>query len=93
MDENHPYVKYLKSKDGCYCVGGNIKKINDVIHYDFKEHRKSPEEVKKYFKNRVNRFYVHHGDSDNSSNVFEDQIVFKNENDSKNLANRILQSE
>ena len=49
--------------------------------------------LKKYYKNRVNKFYVHHGDSDNSSNVFEDQIVFKNENDSKNLANRILQNE
>ena len=49
--------------------------------------------LKKYYKNRVNKFYVHHGDSDNSSNVFEDQIVFKNQNDSKNLANRILQNE
>ena len=49
--------------------------------------------LKKYYKNRVNKFYVHHGDSDNSSNVFEEQIVFKNENDSKNLANRILQNE
>ena len=49
--------------------------------------------LKKYYKNRVNKFYVHHGDSDNSSNVFEDQIVFRNENDSKNLANRILQNE
>ena len=49
--------------------------------------------LKKYYKNRVNIFYVHHGDSDNSSNVFEDQIVFKNENDSKSLAYRILQNE
>ena len=49
--------------------------------------------LKKYYKNRVNKFYVHHGDSDSSLNVFEDQIVFKNENDSKNLANRILQNE
>ena len=49
--------------------------------------------LKKYYKNRVNKFYVHHGDSDNSSNVFEDQIVFKNENDSKILAERILQNE
>jgi LPPG:FO 2-phospho-L-lactate transferase len=49
--------------------------------------------LKKYYKNRVNKFYVHHGDSDNSSNVFEEQIIFKNENDSKNLANRILQNE
>ena len=49
--------------------------------------------LKKYYKNRVNKFYVHHGDSDSSLNVFEEQIVFKNENDSKNLANRILQNE
>ena len=49
--------------------------------------------LKQYYKNRVNKFFVNHGDSDNSLNVFEEQIVFKNENDSKNLANRILQSE
>ena len=49
--------------------------------------------LKKYYKNRVNKFYVNHGDSDDSSNVFEDQIVFKNENDSKILAERILQNE
>ena len=49
--------------------------------------------LKKYYKNRVNKFFVHYGDSDNSFNVFEDQIVFKNENDSKNLAKRILQNE
>ena len=49
--------------------------------------------LKKYYKNQVNIFYVHRGDSDGSSNVFEDQIVFKNENDSKSLAYRILQIE
>ena len=49
--------------------------------------------LKKYYKNRVNKFYVHYGDSDKSSNVFEDQIVFKNQNDAKNLAKRILQNE
>ena len=49
--------------------------------------------LKKYYKNRVNKFFVNHGDSDGSSNVFEEQIVFKNETDSKNLANRILQNE
>ena len=49
--------------------------------------------LKKYYKNRVNKFFVNYGDSDSSRNVFEEQIVFKNENDSKNLANRILQNE
>ena len=49
--------------------------------------------LKKHYKNRVNKFFVNHGDSDSSLNVFEEQIVFKNENDSKNLANRILQNE
>ena len=49
--------------------------------------------LKKYYKSRVNKFFVHHRDSDNSSNVFEDQIVFKSENDAKNLAIRILKNE
>jgi len=49
--------------------------------------------LKKYYKNRVNKYYVHNGDSDNSSNVFEDQTIFKNENDSKILAQKILQNE
>ena len=48
--------------------------------------------LKNYYKNRVNNFFVHHGDSDGSSNVFEDQIVFKNENDAKYLAERIMQN-
>ena len=49
--------------------------------------------LKKYYKNRVNKFFVHHGDSDGSSNVYEEQIIFKSENDSKSLASRILQNE
>ena len=49
--------------------------------------------LKKYYKNRVNKFFVHHGDSDGSSNVYEEQIIFKSENDSKSLATRILQNE
>ena len=49
--------------------------------------------LKKYYKNRVNKFFVHHGDSDGSSNVYEEQIIFKSENDSKSLARRILQNE
>ena len=49
--------------------------------------------LKKYYKNQVNKFIVHHGDSDTSSNVYEEQIIFKNSNDSKSLANRILNNE
>ncbi len=49
--------------------------------------------LKNYYKKRVDKFFVHHGDSDGSSNVYEEKIIFKNLNDSKNLANRILQNE
>jgi hypothetical protein len=49
--------------------------------------------LKKYYKNRVNKFFVNYGDSDGSRNVFEEEIVFKNANDSKNLAKRVLQNE
>ena len=49
--------------------------------------------LKKYYKNRVNKFYVHYGDSDNSADVYEEQIIFKNENDSRILGNKILENE
>mgnify|MGYP001160028971 FL=1 len=49
--------------------------------------------LKKYYKNRVNKFYVHYGDSDNSADVYEEQIIFKNVNDSRILGNKILENE
>ena len=74
-------------------VGNKALKGPSVQNFIDMGYKPDIQGLKKYYKNRVNKFFVHHGDSDNSSNVFEDQIIFKNENDSKNLANRILQNE
>ena len=74
-------------------VGNKALKGPSVQNFIDMGYKPNIQGLKKYYKKRVNKFFVHHGDSDNSSNVFEDQIIFKNENDSKNLAIRILQNE
>jgi sulfate adenylyltransferase len=48
FSSNHPYVKYKLSQGDCYYVSGELTKINDVPHYDFKELRRSPEQMKQY---------------------------------------------
>ena len=53
IDEiNHPYIKILNQyqKENRFYIGGSIKKINKVPHYDFQELRLSPSETKKWFK-------------------------------------------
>ena len=74
-------------------VGNKALKGPSVQNFIDMGYKPNIQGLKNYYKNRVNKFFVHHGDSNNSLNVFEDQIIFKNENDSKNLANRILQNE
>ncbi len=49
--------------------------------------------LKNYYKNIVNTFIVQHGDSDNTDNVIEKDIYFKNKNNAKKLATNILSYE
>ncbi len=54
-DLNHPYQKIMQenyANGKKYYVGGKIKKIRDVIHYTFKDLRKTPNELKKLFKRK-----------------------------------------
>ena len=54
-DDNHPYVKILKNyeKEGkIYNIGGEIVKYILPPRYDFKEFRKTPDQVKEEIKNR-----------------------------------------
>ncbi len=46
----HPGVKYLFEETHDYYIGGTVTKIADVPHYDFTELRKTPSELKQYFK-------------------------------------------
>ena len=52
-DKNHPYVKILYGylDDGfIYNIGGPIVDFKLPPHYDFKQHRMTPAQTKKYFK-------------------------------------------
>jgi LPPG:FO 2-phospho-L-lactate transferase len=51
----------------------------------------SIEGLKKYYKNVVKKYYVQFGDSDKSFNVTEENIFFRNKNDAKKLAKKILE--
>jgi sulfate adenylyltransferase len=49
MDSNHPYHNIIMNNKEMMYVGGTVRKLNNIIHYDFKEHRLTPSETKKYF--------------------------------------------
>jgi sulfate adenylyltransferase len=52
MSKKHPGVNYLLTETHDYYIGGKIKKIADVPHYDFVELRKTPAELKRFFKEK-----------------------------------------
>lgn len=55
-DTTHPGVNYLFNNTKNYYVGGKIEKISLPKHYDFVELRKTPKEIKDYFKaNNINK--------------------------------------
>ena len=85
--------KSIQNHNNVIAISPFVAKSPSVQNFIDMGYKPDIQGLKKYYKNRVNKFYVHRGDSDGSSNVFEDQIVFKNENDSKSLAYRILQNE
>jgi sulfate adenylyltransferase len=49
---DHPGVSYLMYNTKDYYVGGKIEKIALPKHYDFNELRKTPEELKNFFKEK-----------------------------------------
>lgn len=49
-DAKHPGVDYLFHRTGEYYVGGAITKVNMPAHYDFNGLRRTPEQLKSYFK-------------------------------------------
>ncbi len=46
--------------------------------------------LKKFYKNIGNKFIVHFEDSDNSSNTYEENIIFNSNKDSEKLASKIM---
>ncbi len=48
-DLNHPYQKVIKGRydrGEIFYLGGRVKKIRNVLHYDFNDLRKTPEQIK-----------------------------------------------
>lgn len=52
LSEDHPGVSYLFHQTGDYYVGGKIKKMGSPVHYDFMSLRKSPDELRSFFKSK-----------------------------------------
>lgn len=50
QDMLHPGVSYLFHETGEYYVSGKLRKIQAPQHFDFTELRRTPEELKNYFK-------------------------------------------
>lgn len=63
-DLAQPGVHYLFNRVGDYYISGNLIKVQAQRHFDFVELRKTPEELKEYFKvngiEKVVAFQTHH---------------------------------
>ncbi len=49
-DLAHPAVRYLHDKAGSHYVGGRVIGIQPPVHYDFRHHRHSPNELKALYR-------------------------------------------
>ncbi len=49
LDQKHPGVNYLFNKSGDYYIGGKLEVINLPLHFDFKQLRITPAEVRAYY--------------------------------------------
>jgi sulfate adenylyltransferase len=49
-DIAHPGVRYLHDRAGSHYVGGRVLGLQAPVHYDFRQHRHSPSELKALFR-------------------------------------------
>lgn len=48
-DAAHPAVRYLHNVAGAYCIGGRVTGLSQPTHYDFRQLRHTPAELKALF--------------------------------------------
>ena len=53
LDLKHPGVAYLNYQTRKYYIGGEVVKVNDREHFDFVDIRRTPSELRKYFKGKL----------------------------------------
>jgi sulfate adenylyltransferase len=62
-DRNHPGTDYLFTRAGRYYLGGTLEVISTPLHFDFKQLRMTPEEIRASFKKlswkRMTGFLTH----------------------------------
>ena len=46
-DPNHPYYKEIRKNYSVLYIGGKVEKVNLPFHFDFRQIRRTPDEVKK----------------------------------------------
>ena len=51
-DETHPAVNYLKNTSNPVYIGGDIKAVQLPHHYDYKDLRHTPDQLKNFFKEK-----------------------------------------
>jgi sulfate adenylyltransferase len=49
MDESHPAVHYLRNIAGDHYVGGRLEVISPPLHFDFKQLRMTPAEIRRVY--------------------------------------------
>lgn len=52
QNKDHFGVKYLFDKTNDYYLGGSVTKIGTIEHYDYKNLRKTPQQLRRYFKKK-----------------------------------------
>jgi len=52
QDESHPGVYQLKHQAGAYYVGGKLTGVTPPLHYDFKDLRRSPAELRSWLQSK-----------------------------------------
>jgi sulfate adenylyltransferase len=58
-DINHPYVRVMKSwGDDIYYAGGRVTLVNKITHYNYLEHRFTPQETKQYFRDNFWNYII-----------------------------------
>lgn len=52
-DSNHPYVSYLQSHHAdCVYVGGEVRMVTPIVHFDFADLRKTPVQTRQEIKEK-----------------------------------------
>lgn len=55
QSRDHFGVKYLFDKTNDFYIGGKIEGLGQIEHFDYRKLRKTPKQLKRYFKKRVFR--------------------------------------